>query len=357
MKTKLLTLFALLLAAASANAANEIPTSYAVCVSNEKSGDISVIVNNSLVNTIPVGKRPRGIHASPDGKYIYVALSGTPVGGPPKLDAQGNPIFEREDEKESDHTADAIGVVDVQEKKLVKKLPAGSDPEQFAVSNDGNHIYISNEDTGEASVMNVGNGKVESKVQVAEEPEGVVLTPDGRFCYVTCETRGEVFVIDAKAKQVVAQFTVGGRPRNVAFTPDGTRAFIPSETTGFINVIDGKLFKPLRKIKLPEGSRPMDVKVTSEGKKLYVSNGRAGTVSIIDVAKEVVVNTIKVGKRPWGIALSPDEKLLYVANGPSNDISVVDLATEKEITRIPAGQSPWGLAIVPMRAEPVAKAF
>ena len=45
--------------------------------------------------TIPVGKRPRGIHASPDGKTVYVALSGTPIEPPPKLDANGNPIFQK----------------------------------------------------------------------------------------------------------------------------------------------------------------------------------------------------------------------------------------------------------------------
>ena len=48
-----------------------------------------------VVATIPVGKRPRGIHASPDGKTVYVALSGTPVEPPPKLDANGNPISEK----------------------------------------------------------------------------------------------------------------------------------------------------------------------------------------------------------------------------------------------------------------------
>jgi YVTN family beta-propeller protein len=69
-----------------------------IFVSNEKSGDVTVIDGTDLkvLATIPVGKRPRGIHASPDGKTIYVALSGTPIEPPPQLDAQGNPIFQRD---------------------------------------------------------------------------------------------------------------------------------------------------------------------------------------------------------------------------------------------------------------------
>jgi YVTN family beta-propeller protein len=89
--------------------------SYLVCVSNERSGNITVIDGDrqAVIATVAVGKRPRGIHASPEGKLLYVALSGSPITGPPKLDAQGNPIPE-EDEGEADHSADGIGVVDLE---------------------------------------------------------------------------------------------------------------------------------------------------------------------------------------------------------------------------------------------------
>jgi YVTN family beta-propeller protein len=46
-------------------------------VSNEASRDVSVIDlgTHRVVATIPVGVRPRGIQASPDGRRVYVALS------------------------------------------------------------------------------------------------------------------------------------------------------------------------------------------------------------------------------------------------------------------------------------------
>ena len=37
---------------------------------------------NEVIATVPLGKRPRGIHASPDRKTIYVTLSGSPIAGP-----------------------------------------------------------------------------------------------------------------------------------------------------------------------------------------------------------------------------------------------------------------------------------
>ena len=131
---------------------------YQVFVSNEKAGTVTVISGSDwkVTATIPVGKRPRGIHASPDGKIIYVALSGTPIEPPPQLDANGNPIFKRnaaddDDQEKADKSADGIGLVDVAQKKFLRKIPAGSDPEQFCLSADGARIYIANEDVSAAT--------------------------------------------------------------------------------------------------------------------------------------------------------------------------------------------------------------
>src|SRR5436190_7620142 len=55
-----------------------------VYVTNEASGDLTVIdaATQSAIATAPLGKRPRGIKATRDGKSLYVALSGSPNAGP-----------------------------------------------------------------------------------------------------------------------------------------------------------------------------------------------------------------------------------------------------------------------------------
>jgi YVTN family beta-propeller protein len=324
---------------------------YHVYVTNERSGDVTVINGSdlSVAATIPVGKRPRGIHVSPNGKLVYVALSGTPIEAPPQIDAHGNPIFDRkkggDDDDNADKAADGIGVLDIAAKKLTGKLNAGSDPEEFALSKDGRQIYISNEDTKTASVINIASGKLEHIIPVGQEPEGVTTTPDGRQFYVTCEAGGDIYVIDANSYSTVTHFKVNGRPRSVTFLSAGAIGFIPSESAGELNVIDSANAAVLKTITLPAGSRPMRVKLSTDERRLYVSNGRAGTISVFDTHSYELLDTIKVGTRPWGIGVSPDGKFLFTANGPSNDVSVVDLKTNKEVSRIKTGSSPWGIAI------------
>jgi YVTN family beta-propeller protein len=328
---------------------------YQIFVSNEKSGDVTVIdaSDSKVVATIPVGKRPRGIQVSPDGATVYVAMSGTPIAPPPKLDAQGNPIFQRgkddddDDTAHADKSADGIGVINVAQRKLTGKLNVGSDPEEFSLSKSGTELYISNEDVKAASVIDIASGKVTHIIPVGQEPEGVGTAPDGKTFYVTCESGGEIYVIDTTTYKTIGHFTVPPRPRSIDFLPGKGIGFIPSESTGLLNVIDTVHYAVLKAVTLPPGSRPVRVRVAPNGQKIYVSNGRAGTVSVLDSNSYALVDSIKVGTRPWGLVISPDGKYLYSANGPSNDVSVVDLQTDKEIARIPAGQSPWGIVIVP----------
>lgn len=333
---------------------------YQVYVTNERSGDVTVINGGdfSVAATIAVGKRPRGIHVSPDGKLVYVALSGTPIEAPPQIDGHGNPVFEKkrggDDDDNADKAADGIGVLDVARQKFTGKLHAGSDPEEFALSKDGRRIYISNEDTKTASVINIASGKLEHIVPVGQEPEGVTTTPDGKQFYVTCEAGGDIYVVDTASYSAVAHFKVNGRPRSVAFLSGGAIGFIPSESAGELNVIDSLNAKVLQTITLPAGSRPMRVRLSPDETRLYVSNGRAGTISVFDTHSYQLLETIKVGTRPWGIGVSPDGKFLFSANGPSNDVSVVDLKTNQEIARVKAGASPWGIAITSRQQKPAA---
>lgn len=87
-----------------------------IYVTNEVSGNLSIIDsgNSNLLATVPLGKRPRGIHSSPDEKTLYVALSGTPIAGPDVDESTLPP---------PDKSADGIGIFDVAQRKLIRTIP------------------------------------------------------------------------------------------------------------------------------------------------------------------------------------------------------------------------------------------
>jgi len=310
-------------------------------VTNEISQDLSVIdiAADRVIATIPLGARARGVKVSPDGRRVYVALSGSPRCPPTMPDEECAQL-------KADKSKDGIAEIDVASHKILRVLPGGSDPEQFDLSPDGSRLYVSNEDAGVASIVDLSSPpSILATIPVGVEPEGVRVSPDGNTVYVTSETDHAVTGLDAQTGKVLARVVVDRRPRDLAFTPDGRRLYVSAEVDGTVSVVDVAQSRVLTTIKLREGARPMGVQVSPDGKRVYVATGRGGTVDVIDAATNQVVGSVKVGTRPWGIALTADGKKLYVANGPSNDVSVVDTERLLVLATIPVGQGSWGVAV------------
>jgi YVTN family beta-propeller protein len=315
-------------------------------VSCEDAGSIGVIdtASEQQVATWPVGKRPRGLRLAPDGTHLFVAVSGSPKGGPGADESRLPP---------RDGASDGIAELDVALGKLLRLLPSGPDPENFDVSADGRRLFVSNEESAQASIIDAVSGRLRQAVGIGGEPEGVGLHPDGKVVYVTSEADGRVFAIDTERARVLKSFAVPARPRVVVFARDGSAAYVSSENGGTVTVIDARRHVPLGDIRIPdEGvqgpmhARPMGLALSSDGKLLYVANGRGGTVSVVDTLRRKVVRTIAgVGARPWGIVLDRDEQKLYTANGPSNDVTVMDAASGAIVKKIPTCRGPWGLAL------------
>jgi YVTN family beta-propeller protein len=322
-------------------ASDDAATNYTIFVSNERSGDVTVLdgKTRAVTATWPVGKRPRGIHLAPDGSALYVALSGSPRLGP-----GADP--ERARSQKADRSADGIAVVDVQSGTVRRKLTVGSDPEEFALSADGGVLFVSNEDEAKLSAWEITTARKIFSATVSEEPEGVAVHPTRPEVYVTCEALGEVFIVDASSGRFEAKVAVGGRPRTVTFGLDGKLAYVPIEGKAEVAVIDAATHRLAGTISIPGASvLPMGAALSRSGAELFVSTGRGNTVAVIDLARREVIASIAVGQRVWGIALSPDGRTLFTANGGSNDVSIIDVAARKEIKRVPVGEGPLGIAI------------
>lgn len=309
-------------------------------VSDETGGNVVIVdpQHASVVARIAVGKRPRGIQVSPDHRRVYVALSGSPIGGPNVDESKLPP---------PDRRYDGIGVLDLQSQKLINTYPSGADPEAFALSHDGKVLYVSNEDTGMMSAVDLTSGSVRATVTVGSEPEGVAVSRDDRIVYVTCETANSVYVVDAQSMKVLASVPTGKRPRAIYLANHTHRGYASDEFGAALTVFSTDDYKVVKTIALgdPKVVRPMGL-ASMDGRRIYVTTGRFGALLEVDAQGGQILRTIdRVGQRPWGLALSGDGTKAYTANGPSGDISVVDLKSGRVDAKIAVGGSPWGVVV------------
>lgn len=310
-----------------------------IYVSNEVGNSVSVIdtTEDRVVATIAVGRRPRAVRVSPDGRSLYVALSGSPRGGPGIDESKLPP---------PDRSADGIGVVDLESLVLERVLESGPDPESFDLAPNGKQLLVSNEDAARASILDVASGRPSATVGVGEEPEGVAIRPDGKVGYVTSESAHRVDVIALDERRLLTSIATGERPRTVLFSKDGARAFVSNEVGKSVEVIDAEAHRALRRIPIaaPAPALPMGLALSSDERTLWVSTGRGGSVVAVELGSGATFSVDGVGARPWGLALCHDGRRLYTANGPSNDVTVIDTATRAVVRRIAVGASPWGVA-------------
>jgi YVTN family beta-propeller protein len=312
-------------------------------VTNEMSGDLTIIDPDArrVVGRAALGKRPRGIVASPDGRLLYIALSGSPAAGPGVDESTLPP---------ADKVADGIAVFDVAAGRVLRVLRGISDPETVAVSPDGNSLYVASEDSGLLVVIDAHSGAIRRTAAVGGEPEGVAVSPDGGLVYVTSEEDHVAAVYSVGEGRVRARIPVGERPRNAVFSPDGRRAFIPGENDASITAIDVAADRASRRGRIEgENARPMGIAVTRDGRHVFVTTGRGRELVRLDPATLEVTGRVEVGDRPWGLALSPDGRFAYTANGPSNDVAMIDTGNLRIVARFPAGERPWGLTVVQTR--------
>ena len=296
-------------------------------VSNEKDDTISVVDTDSgaVVDTMKVGKRPRGLVFSPDHTRLFLCAS----------------------------NSDTVQVFDVATGKLLHNLPSGQDPELFALSPDGRTLVVSNENDAIATIIDVEKRVVTAQVPVGEEPEGVAFTHDGKSVVVTSETTNMAHWIDLAAAKVLWDIPVDPRPRYAVFSADDSRLWVSSEIGGTVTVVDAKSHQVLKTISfaipgVPKDKiQPVGMKLTRDGRWGFVALGPANHVAVVDAKTFEVKKYILVGKRVWQMDLTPEEDRLWVTNGVSGDVTEIDVAALTATRTVKVGRYPWGAAIRP----------
>lgn len=312
-------------------------------VSNEDDGTVTVLEaeRGAAIARIDAGKRPRGLALSPDGKLLYVAVSGVPKCPPPLSDEECARL-------PRDRAADGIAVIDTASLARTRVLAGVSDPERVAVSRDGRRLYVSEEDAGRLAVLEATQGRVLATVPVGREPEGVRVSPNGRWVLVTSEEDNAVTIVDTKSNAIAGKATVGARPRDLAFSPDGRFAYVTGEADASLWRIAVPAGAPAAEFfKLRREARPMGVAFDVQRGRLYVGAGRAGIVAVVSLEGPALVTEVACGGRPWGVALGGSGRRLYSPNGPSGEVAIVDTETLAVTARIATGKGPWAVVAGP----------
>ncbi|MGH7963571.1 MAG: beta-propeller fold lactonase family protein [Candidatus Binatia bacterium] len=310
------------------------PRVYVVSTRKNRVSAIST-ATNTVIATIRVGKRPRGIALSPNGALAYVTNFG------------GN----------------TVSVINTATNTVLGRIRVGRGPQGVAFTPDGARAYVVNSRSNTVSVISgvfssesailVGadllgfNGPGE--IPVGQEPQAIAITPDGLRAYVTNFADDTVSILNLTTNTVEATITVGDGPNGVAVTPDGTRVIVANFNGGTISVIDTNTntVTDTREV----GLLPAKVTFSADGATTFVTNFQDETVEVIRTADLASLTFYNVGDSPDGIVVTTAGRRAYVAlfdrAGRGRAVGVFNATTGADITFIRVPRGPFAIAVTP----------
>jgi PQQ-dependent catabolism-associated beta-propeller protein len=246
-----------------------------------------------------------------------------------------------------------VTVVDLRSGVSVARIPVAQRPRGIHVGPAGTRLYVAlsdeaptvQSDADAVAVIDLRLGREIGRLAAGSDPEQFGITPDGTRLYASNEDAGTTTAIALDSGSVLGTAVVGIEPEGVAVSPDGRWVYVTAETSNTVSVIDTRSDEVVASFLVDV--RPRGVAFSPTLPRAYVTNEISGTLSVVDTRAHRVVATIPLGgsAKPVGVVVSPDGSRVYVANGHEHSVSVIDAAAERVVARVRVGRRPWGIAI------------
>lgn len=280
---------------------------------------------NTLVATIPVGKTPRGLVVSPNGRKAWVA----------------------------NHGDGTVTVLDLRTLKAGKTIRHGQleKPRSLALSPDGGRLVVTSEASRRLLLVDaVKDVVVRSVTTTQSEPRAVALARSGSRAWVAHRSADVLTILDVPALKTLRTIKVGAGPEGVALSPNERFMLVTLADAGMVAVID--IARLTVATTLPAGQKPAAIVFRPKSSMALVANRGSDDVTALDVASRQVVATIPVGRQPSGLAINDRGTRAFVANSGSNSVSVIALPGLEVSATIATGAAPAAAAYAPMPAPP-----
>jgi DNA-binding beta-propeller fold protein YncE len=291
-----------------------------VIVLNSGEATLSLIdeATHQVVGTVPTGKEPHHLMATPDNSSLIVANS-----------VSNNLMF-----------------VDPKTGKVQRWVENIEDPYQIGFSPDRKWLVTTGLRLDRLDVYHYDSAQnsmtLAKRLPLAVMPSHMAFTNDSKTVFVTLQVSGELAAVDLATQQVKWKMKVGKVPAGLWMTPGDKYLLIGMTGADYVAVVDWRNQKIVKTIHTGNGAH--NFRSLADGKHVAVSNRVASTISIIDEDTLTNVGDITgLMPGPDDMELSADKRYLWVTFRFAKHVGIIDLTTRKLIQTIAVGRSPHGI--------------
>jgi DNA-binding beta-propeller fold protein YncE len=289
-----------------------------VIVLNSGEATLSLIdeATHQVVGTVPTGKEPHHLMATPDNSLLIVAnsVSNNLMLVDPKTGKVQRWVENIEDPYQIGFSPDKKWVVttglrldrldiyhyDGHDMTLAKRLPLAVMPSHMAFSNDSKTVFVTLQVSGELAAVDLATQQVKWKMKVGKVPAGLWMTPGDKYLLIGMTGADYVAVLDWRNQKIVKTIQTGNGAHNFRSLADGKHVAVSNRVASTISIIDEDTLTNVGDITgLMPG--PDDMELSADKRYLWVTFRFAKHVGIIDLTTRKLIQTIAVGRSPHGI--------------------------------------------------------
>jgi len=256
-----------------------------------------------------------------------------------------------------DKSDNSLVIVDAASLQPVARVPAGEDPHEVVVSDDGRLAYISNygaygrpSPLHTISVVDLVTQKALPPIDLGAltAPHGLAVA--GGRIYFTAEGSKSVGSYDPASRRIDWVLRTGQDGTHmIELSADRSRIFTTNVGSASVSIIERAPVAAdshVSNVGVGRGAEGFDI--SPDGRELWVANAQDQTVSIVDVAAKKVASTIAVAAvRTNRLKFTRDGKLVFLSDPAGTDVVIVDAATRKEVKKIAVGRGGGGILMTP----------
>jgi len=147
------------------------------------------IATQKILWRTKTGAMPADVYGSPDGKHLFVGLTGS----------------------------DSVEVFDIsgQQPRSVQRIQTGKGAHAFRAAGDGRHLFVSNRVANTISKIDMQALRVVDSYPAPGGPDCMDVLADGRWIYVSARWARKLLVIDTLERKLARSIPVGKSPHGV----------------------------------------------------------------------------------------------------------------------------------------------
>lgn len=246
-----------------------------------------------------------------------------------------------------------VAVIDTRTWKVATYIDAGFKPTRVTLQPDENYLWVANDgDQGGVTAIDVMTLKVAAQIPTGAGRHQAVISTDNRFAFVSNQESGTISIIDVRKLLKISDIKTSPNPVSLTRSELSKAIYAASETDGTITVIDEQSRQVTARMKAKPGLR--SIRFAPGGRYGFAVNTKENTVNIFDAASNRLLHEVKVGKSPDQIMFS--ETFAFVRSLGTESVAMLRLATlgtDVEVTEFPGGQSAPEKASAPVQADSI----